>query len=379
MTSSASERSTPFSRLNEELVTLAFRGSKQNSPRSINTMICTFTYHVILIPALLIAAMKRTWGELDFNAASQIEHTPENVGYFASHAPSDANIMKDGTKKPFHYYDWSFLRQNQQNEESGKRQKQLLQFFKECKRGGDKDEKSFFFIKRNHAVQFLKAYKKKLRNSGFTLPPHITPEQRNFHHYNILRKISDDKINLGSYPLFSEEIVQAMMRRVRRSYQPAGKPPMRDAANRIWQIRSLITNVTKVTHLLMISVLSLFKEHKEGELTLTEDAIKEKLKFIQGLWVRLEEGKFQNKGDGWEKIVYNLLNAQTETRMMVKREKYTLCWNFVNTWLEENNMQLKKISREPTHSNTVTEIINKLILFSNFEIVSKKPCALDEE
>jgi hypothetical protein len=154
---------------------------------------------------------------------------------------------------------------------------------------------------------------------------------------------------------------------------------MRDAANRIWQIRSLITNVTKVTHLLMISVLSLFKEHKEGELTLTEDAIKEKLKFIQGLWVRLEEGKFQNKGDGWEKIVYNLLNAQKETRMMVKREKYTLCWNFVNTWLEENNMQLKKISREPTHSNTVTEIINKLILFSNFEIVSKKPCALDEE
>jgi hypothetical protein len=137
-------------------------------------------------------------------------------------------------------------------------------------------------------------------------------------------------------------------------------------------IKEFIVEVTKITHLLIISVLLFYKEHKQDVLTLNE--IEKPLEYIKHVFFQLEAGIFLKKRENWEDKVHKLLKFQPFTQTKSTgwyhkvKDNYQVCWRIVQHWIEYNNMQLLRKNGKNLYDNILTEVINKIIYFSNKKI-----------
>ncbi|PLW08547.1 hypothetical protein PCASD_26470 [Puccinia coronata f. sp. avenae] len=281
-------------------------------------MKCRLVYYVfqLCISASLTAGMENEWRSFDLNDD-----------------PIRPTLIHDHTNNPFEYHH------------------------------DEKVKKPFFFIDREHAVSFVSNFKGKKVTSSFNQELAGSPETRNARYYEILARISKERIHLEKYEFYSKDIVDAMMKKVDKNFQ--NEPEFTGETTRV---KDLIENVTKATHLLIVVVLSLFNGHKGDFLKI--DEVKQHMNFIKGLWFRLEEGKFEKPPESWEKKVNAILNCKPRSVELIKgrKEKYALCLNFLHYWLEKTGMHVQQDGKI-SHADTLVEIINKLIYFSNSKVM----------
>jgi hypothetical protein len=320
------------------------------------------------------------WPSFDLNEVPQDELSPENPGYFDSQASSSAarepelnpnlHISKPSLKD-FKLNDWSFLREFPEDRETAESQNDFLKLLQKCNPGAEAYAGSSFFIPRNQANQILGNVKGLRVDPGFMVPQGKSSDQRYYRYHHILLRISDKKIDLGSNKIFSEEIVSAMMERVQKNSRgDATRPRGRGSEFKMENVQSTIEDVTKVTHLMIILVLSLYKQH--GQETLQVDAINKHLKFIKELWFRLEEDRFVPGENVWEQNIHDMLKFPLSTLASQPIRRYGHCRNFLRYWIEKNNMQVRREDGKIVHRDTVIELMNKLIYFSNIKTMQKE-------
>jgi hypothetical protein len=192
-----------------------------------------------------------------------------------------------------------------------------LKYLNKCQRKKDK-EYSFSFP-RDRADQFLTVFFQRSRKlAEFPLDEEAAEQLRNSHFYEILLGISNDKIDLGSYATFSEGIVNELIVKVRKKLK-ATKTSPRVLSNRVQAIQKFIEDITKISHILIDIVLSIYKEHDQD--LLTEKKVPVILNFLRELWLRLEQG-IRFGGECWEIQVHKVLKADNHFgfRLAAKRE-----------------------------------------------------------
>jgi hypothetical protein len=255
----------------------------------------------------------------------------------------------------FNRDDWSFLRVKPGCKEDAKCQKEFLEFLHSNKT--KKPAKGHFFIELNirKAGKFMRNFKGKHIPSIFHKTLEYSADVRNAQYYKILLEISDSKINLGKYPIFFE-LKEAMATKIESTHQGIEEEKKKS-------LIELIDNVTKVTQLLMISVLSFYGKHEQE----FKNEVKDHLSFIKQLWFRLERGEVQA---AWEQKAHDYLKFRTNIPRSRTADRFGLSWNFVNHWIEKNKLHLTKMKAENFHRDTVVEIVNKLIFYSNHKTIT---------
>jgi hypothetical protein len=99
--------------------------------------------------------------------------------------------------------------------------------------------------------------------------------------------------------------VDGMIERVEKQLH-VNNIPLSEMSNQIQSIKEFMEDVTKITHLLMIIVLSLYRMHKQDVLTV--NGVEETLQFLKKIWFWLEESEFEDKRS-WQMQVHKLLKG----------------------------------------------------------------------
>jgi glutathione peroxidase-family protein len=89
--------------------------------------------------------------------------------------------------------------------------------------------------------------------------------------------------------------------------------------------------------------------------------------------LHLEDGQFEEGGKAWEKRAHTILKFKGNSQSTRRVERYALGWNFLKYWIKRNNMQVRKLGGEITHRDTLVEMIQKMIFFSNYERMLAEP------
>ncbi|PLW20982.1 hypothetical protein PCANC_09505 [Puccinia coronata f. sp. avenae] len=271
--------------------------------------------------------------------------------------------IRDKTGKPFEVYDWSFLREDPENKKTAQNQRKFLRYLNKCQR--KKDKKYGFSISRDQAAPFLTDFSRRYKKlHEFSFDVEAVEQVRNSHFYDILLGISNRRIDLGRYQTFSREIVGKLIRRVRKHLQAANISFI-VLSKRVKLIKKFIADVTKISHILIVIVLSLYKEHEQD--VLTERQVQEILDFLRDLWFRLErQSAFE--GENWAMRVHKTLKADGRFGLKLagkKEARYRLCRNFVNCWIKHKNMDVKTEDGKMVHEGTFIHLIHKILYFSN--------------
>ncbi|PLW35658.1 hypothetical protein PCASD_10196, partial [Puccinia coronata f. sp. avenae] len=127
-----------------------------------------------------------------------------------------------------------------------------------------KDKKGHFSLELDmiKTPKYMKCFKGSKSESKFNDQLEFTTDLRNPQYYDILLKISNDKIGLGSHPIFAQKIKGHMKTVIETNYQRAYSKNPSEANPAIDSAMQLVDEVTKIAHLLMITALSLYNKHE---------------------------------------------------------------------------------------------------------------------
>jgi hypothetical protein len=281
--------------------------------------------------------------------------------------------MKNKTPSYFNVQDWTFLRGDPNSVVSAERQRQCLRLFNRCK--GEKNLDSFFFIQKGQIFNFLDNYNAvghadKETSIASNISSRLQARRQKY--YEILLKISDEKVNLGSYQFFTEHILQVMSQKIDQNFRaihgPLASKEILDST------KTMVAEITKVTQLLLVIIRTFFKGHPQEVLT-AEDVQKD-LECIQRLWFRLEQGSVKQIEKSWETRLHQVLKLQTGTKSSRnyigrKGKRMELCYNCLHYLLEESGSPFDRSSFRKPYPVTFSEVINKLIHLSNDETIIK--------
>jgi hypothetical protein len=262
---------------------------------------------------------------------------------------------------------WNFLREEQESRMKDFHQEEFLQFLNECR--GEKKLESFFTIEEDQIKDFFKEFHSAKQCNKFNLPPRFTAAAMKTQFYEILLRISDRNIDLEGYPIF-KEIMEEMKGIIQSNSHIAGLDPN---MKKIGTTEEIVRDVTKLTHLLAVIYMTMFKKNKEK--VLTEEEVQEILSVLKSLWLNLAGDEFESENDDkslWKKNTHRMLTFDPQTysyyqfyRKMDRR--FHLSSNLFSYWLENTKFDCEDIN--PVH---VIEVVNKLIYQSNHEEVSSK-------
>jgi hypothetical protein len=209
----------------------------------------------------------------------------------------------------------------------------------------------------------------------FNLQSDIDAAEAKIQYYHIFIRISDEKINLEDYNLFSEEIMGGMMAKIQSN---ADKLTEKPSEKRIEHRRKLVQDITKVVHLLIVVYKNLFKDHKQQ--VLTKNEVEEILIELKDIWFSIAEGSFKvniKKKKNWEPIVHDILKFEpgnTSSYAFLSRidSKFQLACSFFLHWIEKTDGPVEGGYSKESNERLFIEIINKLIYNSNYESINQK-------
>jgi len=272
-------------------------------------------------------------------------------------------------QKLFDVYDWNFLREHPEREGSDDHLHQFLRYLNQCK--GASDLESFFFIQRDQAIDFLKHFTGRRSHVKFNLPAEVCRKGLKVGKlFEILVSLSDKKIGLDGHPFFENEIMDGMKERLIENFTSAKYPV---GSQRIETIVRFVRDVTKVTQLLMVAQLSLFKEHKQD--FLTAEAVEQHLRFLHELWLKIETGAAEIVDREWAMTAHHFLNflpLQTHIFDAVtqKSKNYQFAWNLIHYWHEttsESSQFKKGFYQSEKFPKKLKELVGKLVFFANYQ------------
>ncbi|KNZ64244.1 hypothetical protein VP01_1050g8 [Puccinia sorghi] len=280
--------------------------------------------------------------------------------------------------KIFSLNDWQFLRMEPLKAgETDPHQKEYLRFLQECKGANSSTDTEqlagrFKSIEREAMGEFMDRYLTQ-RAAGRCVYPTLNRWRHSTFPKQLLR-LSDDKIKLARYNLFSEGIMRNLKQRIttRLDSFPEHRPK-----RRLQTFMQFVQKVTKTTHYLIIIVMAFFNEHPNDFLMVS--VVKEIVAFLKQLWVQLDEGSFPDlHSTVWALKAHQLLNvdfhnAKVDRLLNHPKNQYEFCWSIVIYWLDQNptwpssssiHDKPAKLGLQRAH---FSEIINKLIFFSDFD------------
>ncbi|KAI7943893.1 hypothetical protein MJO28_011421 [Puccinia striiformis f. sp. tritici] len=281
------------------------------------------------------------------------------------------------TDEVFNVYNWDFIRADVGGRTPDKHQAELFQFL-----NGYKDEPDLehpFFLERDQKTsKFLSKFFVDSRRDLKVLEV-IKPDCRQRQLFKTCLKISNSKINLDGYSAF-KVLIGGMKDRLEANYKNRG-----DLATRINIKTALkyVMNVTKVTHLLIIIYLSLFKEHESEILKVQQ--VENTLMSLTQMWWDLEEGiKPEILKLGWTEDVTKILNFQEGKSWLYYKATstaalYSIASNLLDYWVVQTGKPLfrstskprlaKSTKRPAKNHQGIIALINKIIFYSNYQMI----------
>ncbi|KAA1064110.1 hypothetical protein PGT21_015059 [Puccinia graminis f. sp. tritici] len=283
----------------------------------------------------------------------------------------------------FNVYDWRYVRACSEGEKSEVSEEGSLGWFLEvlnqCKYSETMSPDRFFWIPRAQAVSILKRYQK--LNLDFGNQFIILDRAQTLR--DITLRVSDDKLDLDKYPVLAkiQNELEAGLKLQMRS------DPDDVTLGRIQSIIAHIKKLTKITTFLMITYLSLFKEHPNDYLS--AELVSSILSFLKKFWTDAQEGKESILKEhplltrNLELFKMNFLQPEDkhfcETFLKNEHKRlYQMAWNIVGYWVHINGKKIKQSSiNQKYYDQSVTELIGNIILAANSYEIRIKPKNID--
>ncbi|KAA1089025.1 hypothetical protein PGT21_004464 [Puccinia graminis f. sp. tritici] len=274
--------------------------------------------------------------------------------------------------------------------------KKFLSFLNSCKEKEDWDD-SFFWIPRENAKQILEKFY--LHRKGNCFREDVSKNVKHRVLYETVLRVSDKRIKLDQYPFFSLGLINHMETKLQsriknylelETHSEKGSSLSKDFIqnpkieiqlnlccfsniylNQIHRAIDYIKNMTKVIHFLITTYLSLFKENPS-----TIEASENIVNFIKQIWEMAEKGEESFiQRHPWMKKIKNLFRIEEHYYwnyefLYQHADLYTNAWNFVHYWIQENGKLVKHMGTK-YQKDSLSSLINNLILYSNHETVSR--------
>ncbi|KNE98175.1 hypothetical protein PSTG_08442 [Puccinia striiformis f. sp. tritici PST-78] len=308
-------------------------------------------------------------------------------------------ITNTEMQKLCNFRDWSFVKNNSvkkinsdpQRQESKFKIEKLLSFLNELKTrrmvkrkmkleqknlGYTPDTRKDFWVRTEYAEAFFKAYGKERQRFAFPPAEIITPHERRLGIHNIILNIVDEKIVLEKYTVFSKDIVNHLT--LRLDARLLGFLQSQATLETRLQVTTRIDIVQKITKsavFLNLAYLKFFKENENGKTTVQQ--IESFLNFMKDLWEDIEKGENStcNNNNFGDKL-HKLLSFETSEHQSSPSSAMGIAWNIVELWVQKAANFQPHISLD--YHPQMVEIINKIILYSNYDLFLSKIPAKDE-
>jgi hypothetical protein len=305
-----------------------------------------------------------------------IHHTPIENLKDALSPQSTRNLLEpsDDVYRISNVNDWNFLKKathKSGNNDLGDYQKTKTDWmFDFVKRLNSKEEyspkeKEFSNIAGKKAALILKMFDKCKKN--FAYPSGM---QRNIRQGIILKNIlwiSREKLHLGRFRNTYEEISTELVNSLKSRMHNSSKKLLQ-LDKKTSQIMEYVAKINIITTSLAILYLALFQEHAEGELK--KEFILGLLDFLKDFWKDIVKGNHKDlKVRNFAQHLHHLLNledADEMARRNVPQCIMTVSWNIIGYWSEKKYAKLK-VSGSKEYGQSMTEIINKIIFFSDYQ------------
>jgi hypothetical protein len=163
---------------------------------------------------------------------------------------------------------------------------------------------------------------------------------------------------------------------ISKGWEEGLKARIRNSSTRLLRIESktslIVEYVGKINIIatgLIVLYLALFQEHEEGKLT--KEFIQGVLDFLKGLWREIDKGDNEDlQGRIFAQNLHRLLSLEDDcldfSHKNMPQNIMSVSRNFAEYWLETRYPKLE-ISGKKDYRETMAEIINKIIFFSDYE------------
>ncbi|KNZ44793.1 hypothetical protein VP01_8811g1, partial [Puccinia sorghi] len=179
--------------------------------------------------------------------------------------------------------------------------------------------------------------------------------------------ISDKRINLEGYPIFSKEIIDNMSSQIESNSQKSKEQvALKKSSIRL----QFVKYVTKVTQLLIVIYTSLFKGNENEVLTVKQ--VESTLEFLKNLWLEIEAGNTELIEMDWALKLHKILTYQIDDFSIYflvsdKLAMYRICWKFLHHWVKKTRKCPISHVAQDIDDKITLEVINKMIFFSNHQ------------
>jgi hypothetical protein len=338
------------------------------------------------------------------------EVTNNQIAQETHDTPAAQDLITGGQRSDSHskilfdVKDWNYVRlppelmdTNEDHESSptGFALRKFFETLKECQtdsKGEDGKDK-------NKAHSMLRRYLKvKL---GITSPSEFNnnydkdPGIRQAVLFDIVLSLSDMKLKLEDNRIFSHGIVDYLTDNLEpkrkklsilrskselsfRTAESKRQSRVKGIAQRLTRsIIDYVKNTTKIATFLVIIQLSLFGGHEQDVLTIA--VVDEILNFFRKMWIDTEHFQKELIGKyGWAKKNAAILSLENPEELNTSsrykaRQGYQMAWNFAGYWAEANDKSVRgSFKKKQNHRNIVTKLGNKIIHYTNYEVVARK-------
>jgi hypothetical protein len=279
---------------------------------------------------------------------------------------------KNKSMPPFlNVYNWEFL--SYQDPDTALEhnysvsQNPNLEFFFKTIQFQDKD--NFYFIPPKKFERVVRKYNQNRYQFRGKIPKNLRLQMTG----EIVLNLSDQKLNLEGYSIFSNGLMKDFISKIEKRLV---KTKSFNSIRKMESISNFISNITKMSTFLIVVRLSLFKEHTED--VLRKEVVENILAFIKKFLEELEDddGKILNKPE-WAKRLQSILHLEKNNESKSKYTKhgtsrYTLSGHIAEYWAQENKKAgCEFTSHRKNDRRLLVEIINTMIIYSNPNLVSK--------
>ncbi|KAI7949720.1 hypothetical protein MJO28_008541 [Puccinia striiformis f. sp. tritici] len=289
--------------------------------------------------------------------------------------------------------DWSFVKDNSvmeinrdpKGQESKFKIEKLLSFLNELKQrrtvkskisleqqtlGYAMDPLKIFWIQREYAEAFLKAYRRERLRFPFPPAEIMTPHEKHAGIYKIILDIVDEKIDLEKFAVFSQDIVDHLTLKLNARLSKIQQSQARvDHRLQVTSRIEVVKRITKCAVFLNLAYLTFFKELGNGKTTVQQ--IESFLTFIKDIWENIEKGETSicnNKNFG--ETLHKLLSFESSKHKSGPLRVMGIAWNIVELWVQKAANFQPHISLD--YHPQMVEIINKIIFYSNYDKFPRK-------
>ncbi|EFP85939.1 uncharacterized protein PGTG_11695 [Puccinia graminis f. sp. tritici CRL 75-36-700-3] len=278
--------------------------------------------------------------------------------------------------EPFDVYDWDYVREVPDSEirdgvgfRLGRPLHQLLMFLDSLRYKPTRDLR--FSISDGEERSILRSYQ---QSKKLLYPPGLTRGARRGALWKIAMSVSNSKIAVDRYDVFSLEIIGSLRAGLTHLGETAADLEYPISPSRINAITGYVENLTKVATFFIIAYLSLFKKHPTERLS--TQLVEEILIFLKKFWEDTQNSKSElRKNHEWSTLNAIVLkseeidrNPKSYKHWLNGNACYQMAWKMAMYWVKENGKWFGVgLEDEDLYENSIFDLLNKIIIYANYQ------------